>query len=237
MTAACRCTPVCARMCASILGAAALLCLGAPAVVLGRHGDDEETQVTSAADRTAASGNPAPQAGGSLETPATTNEHGRRPFTQPPGHRARPARDVAPGHLRPHGKPPVIEEPAPPPAGDVLGATPRPAAQKPSAVARGASRAGRELGADGVVRVPGAVRMPASLALANGSQRAAALGAVLGVTAAFSPAFGDLAMPSVPDHLGATLVLLVLCSQVLAAALLSSVVPQILGAFGSPRAR
>jgi hypothetical protein len=225
-------------MCASILGAAALLCLGAPAVVLGRHGDDAETQVTSAADRTTASGNPAPQAGGSQATPATTNEHGRRPFTQPPGHRARPARDAAPGHLRPHGKPPVLEEPPSPPTGDVLAATPRPAAQKPSAVARGgASGTGKELAADGFVRVRGAVRMPSSLALANGSQRAGALGAVLGVTAAFSPAFGDLAMPSVPDRLGATLVLLVLCSQVLAAALLSSAVPQILGAFGSPRLR
>jgi len=219
----------CAPLCASIFGALALLCLEAPAGVLGRDAHDEAAQATSGAHRSEIR-KAAGQAGASRRGELTQGAHGRRPFTRSPGRQARPARAVAPGHLRPRGDPsPGVPQP---PTGEVLGATPPPAPKAaPAAPSRPDGARMSEPRAAPFLR-DGQPALPA--AIARGPQRAGALGGVLGVTASVSR-IDDVAMPALPNRFGTALLLIVLGSQVVAASLLTSAVRRILGGSAPPR--
>jgi hypothetical protein len=198
-------------------------------IVLGRDAHDEAARATSGAHRSEI-WKAAGRAGASRRGELTQGAHGRRPFARPPGRQTRPARAVAPGHLRARGDP-SPEAPVPP-TGDVLGATPPP---EPKAVPAAAARPDRaSISESGPAAFVGDGRPALPDAIARGPQRAGALGGVLGVTAIVNR-IDDVAMPALPNRFGTALLLLVLSSQVVAASLLTSAVRRILGGSGPPR--
>jgi hypothetical protein len=144
---------------------------------------------------------------------------------------------VAPGHLRIEARPPSHDDSPAEPSGEVLGATP-PTAQDPPVTVPGRD-APRIVEQPSRVLLPararGDVRHPLSAAITNGPSQALALGGALGVTAALSPAYGDLVTPATQNRLGGALLLIVLGSQMLAATLLISAVRDMLGGLGPPR--
>lgn len=83
----------------------------------------------------------------------------------------------------------------------------------------------------------GDAQYPFSGAITSGPPYAVALGGALGVTAALSPAYGDLATPPTQNRLSGALLLIVLGSQMLAATMLISAVRDMLGGLGPPPLR
>jgi hypothetical protein len=228
--------------CSGIVAAFALLCAG-PALVLGRDREDTDAAAASAAAHTIGQAwgggslsraNKADKADKGDRSDKPDDRHGRRPFSQPPGHQGTPARDAAPGHVRFQG-PPLAEDPPPAPSGDVLGATPG-SIKKPRGVVPGGSPHTSSSASRGVLPGIGSDVQPAlPAAITNGPRSAVALGGVLGVTAAFNPAYGELATPATRNGLAATLLLIVLGAQAIAGALLLSAARDMLGGVGPSR--
>jgi hypothetical protein len=159
-----------------------------------------------------------------------------RTFDTPPGHRARPARDVAPGHARV-----ARHEPAPTPTGAVLGATP-PAVRSGGAVAVPASRGPVAPGpAANAARLGGAT--PAGGAQPFFSREQARSAGLAGAFLAFgavqvNDAVGaEIAASASRDPVATALLLLIVGTQILAAAACIPVARRILGGFGTSRLR
>jgi hypothetical protein len=233
-----------APACAGIVGAAALMCAG-PALVLGRDRDDTDVAAASVAATQAISktlgtpslsrGEKADNSDKAISGDKTGDRHDRRPFSQPPGHQGTPARDAAPGHVRPHEPPPVAEDPPSPPSGDVLGATPGTVKERRIPASGGSPQISESASRGVLAGIGSDVQPELPAAITNGPRSAVALGGVLGVTAAFNPAYGELATPKTQNGLAAALLLIVLGAQAIAGALLLSAARDMLGGVGSPR--
>jgi hypothetical protein len=225
----------CAPAYAALVGAFALMCAG-PMLALGRSSDADAAGASAAATATigqAAEALALSRADKGDKVDKVDDRHGRRPFSQPPGHRGTPARDVAPGHVRAEAPPPLGEDSPSAPNGAVLGATPgsvngprvppRDVMPQISNASRGALPG---IGSD--------TQPPLSAAITNGPRSAVALGGALGVSAAFNPAYGELATPATQNALAAGLLLMVLGAQAIAGALLLAAARDMLGSVGPP---
>jgi hypothetical protein len=239
-----------ARASAGIVGACALMCAG-PALVMGRESQDTGVAAASAAagatgqvlgapslsrgDRAAKGDKPAKGGKANGDKVDDSDRHDRRPFTQPPGQRGTPARDAAPGRVRSQAPPPAAEEPPAAPRGAVLGATPK-SVDGPPGPARGRLPRSSESASRGVLTGIGRDdQPPLSAAITNGARSAVALGGVLGITAAYNPAYGELGLPATQNALAAALLLMVLGAQAIAGALLLSATRDMLGGVGPPQ--
>jgi hypothetical protein len=226
----------CAPAYAAVVGAFALMCAG-PLLALGRSSDTDVAGASVVATATIG------QAMGALalsraekgdKVDKVDDRHGRRPFSQPPGHQGTPARDVAPGHVRSEAPPPLVEDPSPAPSGEVLGATPG-SVNGPRVPPRGVMPQISNPSSRGVLPGIGSDVQPAlPAALTSGPRSAVALGGVLGVTAAYNPAYGELGTPVTQNALAAGLLLMVLGAQAIAGALLLAAARDMLGGIGRP---
>jgi hypothetical protein len=226
----------CAPACAALLGTFALMCAG-PMLALGRSSDADAAGASAAATATigqASGALPLSRTDKSDKVDKVDERHGRRPFTQPPGHRGTPARDVAPGHVRAEAPPSLVEDPPSVPSGAVLGATPG-SVNGPRVPPRGVVPQISNAASRGALPGIGSdAQPPLSAAITNGPRSAVALGGALGVSAAFNPAYGELATPATQNALAAGLLLMVLGAQAIAGALLLAAARDMLGSVGPP---
>jgi hypothetical protein len=226
----------CAPAYAAVVGAFALMCAG-PLLALGRSSDTDVAGASVVATATigqAMGAHALSRAEKGDKVDKVDDRHGRRPFNQPPGHQRTPARDVAPGHVRSEAPPPLAEDPSPAPSGEVLGATPG-SVKGPRVPPRGSLPQISNAASRGLFPAAASdVQPPLSAAITNGPRSAVALGGVLGVGAAFNPAYGELATPATQNGIAAALLLLVLGAQAIAGALLLSAARHMLGGVGPP---